>query len=270
MEGGYWVIRTLVSGKVVERSKFFTGKRRPRTRKKGSTSLAQKDRNMNTAVRQLARGLNCNVENSWIFLTLTYDEEHLPKTVEEAWKALTLFIRRLRRRGVDIKGFWITADKSKTGTPTRLHHHMVIDGSGIGIQQTIDKSVAVIEDGDALQDVWGNGFVYAEPVEDQIDRTPLAAYLVRQAADEPGKKKWRASIGLKKPVVKSEEIVDRAGELHIPPGAEVSEIGHYDEETGSQYVRYIPQEKTQAEREYIGFDWLNGPYAREMLDGEEL
>ena len=169
----------MVSGKVVERSKFFTGRRRPRARKKGSSSLAQKDRNMNTAVRQLARGLNCNVESSWIFLTLTYDEEHLPKTVEEAWKALTLFIRRLRRRGVDMKGFWITADKSKKGTPTHLHHHMVIDGSGIGIQQTIDKSVAVINDGDALQDVWGNGFVYAEPVEDQIDRTPLAAYLVR-------------------------------------------------------------------------------------------
>lgn len=266
MGGGYWVTRTVVSGKVTERSKFFSGRRRPRARRKGSTSLAQKDRNMNTAVRQLARGLNCNVEDGWIFLTLTYEDEHLPKTSEEAWKEVTLFIRRMKRRGVDVKGFWITADKDKKGDPVRLHHHMVIGGSGIGIQQTMDKSIAVVEDGDVLQDVWGKGYVYAEPVEDQIDRTPLAAYLVRQAVDEPGKKKWRCSTGLKKPIVVSEVITDRAGEIHIPPGAEVMEIGYYDEETGSQYVRYVPAERPAQQRPYIGLSWADGPHAREWLE----
>lgn len=266
MGGGYWVTRTVVSGKVTERSKFFHGRRRPRAKRKGSTSLAQKDRNMNTAVRQLARGLNCNVEASWIFLTLTYEDEHLPKTAEDAWKEVTLFIRRLKRRGIDVKGFWITADKSKDGDPARLHHHMVIEGSGIAIQKTIDKSMAVIEGGDALQGIWGRGFVYAEPVEDQIDRTPLAAYLVRQAEDEPGKKKWRCSTGMKKPVVVSEVITDRAGELHVPPGAEVMEIGHYDEETGSQYVRYIPAERKPKDTQHIGFSWAEGPYARKWLE----
>lgn len=269
MEGGFWVIRTLVSGKVVERSKFFAGRRRPRTRKKGSTSLAQKDRNMNTAVRQLARVANCNVDPTWKLVTLTYDDEHLPATAEEAWKVLSLFIRRLKRAGVSVNGFWITADKHKDGSAARLHHHMMIDGSGLDLVP-VGEDLIPYAGARMLEHIWGNGFVHMEHAEDQSDYTPLAAYLVRQAADEPGKKKWRCSLGLKKPVVRSEDIVDREGEIHIPPGAEVSEISHYDEQTGSQYVRYVPKPADPSKRLYVGFDWLNGPYAREMLDGEEL
>lgn len=258
MGGGYWVTRTVVSGKVVERSKFFAGRRRPRTRKKGSTSLAQKDRNMNTAVRQLAKIANCNMDPSWLFLSLTYSEESMPATAETAWKNITLFIRRLKRRGMDVKGFWITADKHKDGSSARLHHHMVIDGSGI--------------DPEALEQIWGLGFVHAEHAKEQDDYTPVAAYLVRQAVDEPGKKKWRCSLGLKKPIVKSELITDRAGEIHIPPGAEVLEISHYDETTGSQYVRYIPAQKPKKQDAdaHIGFGWQNGPYASEWLADDEI
>ena len=259
--------RTLISGKVTERSKFFCGRRRPRTRKKGSTSLAQKDRNMNTAVRQLARGLNCNVENTWAFITLTYEEEHLPKTTEAAWKEISLFVRRMKRSGMQVKGFWITADKSKDGDPARLHHHMVIDGSGLDLRKEGDNVIAYVGER-SVQDIWGKGFVYSEPVEDQLDRTPLAAYLVRQAADEPGKKKWRCSLGLAKPIVK-EVITDRAGEIRIPSGAEVLEISHYDEDTGSQYLRFIrPEKPKKTSADHIGFGWADGPYAAAWADDD--
>jgi len=239
--------RTLRSGKVIEKSQFFVGTRKPRAdRRKGSSSAARMDVNMNLAVRRFARILNCNFDPDDILITLTYSDEHLPADYKEADRLIGLFLRRLKRLGVDARGVWLTADKDKRGNAERLHHHMIIKGDGIQMRRDGEKLIACVS-GKKLEDIWGCGILHAEHLEQQDDYTPLAAYLVRQAVAVADAKKWHSSRGLEKPVIEEEIITDQADELRAPGGAEVLEVGHYDQETGSHYIRYIRRPKKAKE-----------------------
>ena len=229
---------------IVEKSKFFVGEKKPRKARHGHTTLAKKDRNATQAVRRLARVLNCNFDAGDLLITLTYEDEALPSSPAEASRQVLRFIRRLKRAGLAYRGVWITADKDKNGSTKRLHHHMVLDGSQIRLQDDGSAQVAYVGE-KKLEDIWGQGFVKAKHVEDERDHTGLADYLVRQAADEPNQKKWHTSAGLDKAVLLEEKIVAKDGELRAPGGAEVLEVGHYDAETGSHYIRYIPKEKPE-------------------------
>ena len=238
------MIRTIRSGKVIEKSQFFVGERKPRSdRRKGSTTLIKQDRNRSDGIKRLARVLNCNFTKDDLFVTLTYDTE--PQSIKEADKACSLFWRRLTRAYKEfipeekLKGVWITADKDdKSGRPVRIHHHIVL--TGVGVQCSFGSEVISARIGDKeIADIWKNGFVHVEHLQDQEDYTPVAAYLVRQAAVSTDAKKWHPTRGLEKPVIESERIVENPKELHTPPGADVQEIGEYDKETGTHYVRYI-------------------------------
>ena len=237
------MIRTIRSGKVIEKSQFFVGERKPRgDRRKGSSTLKQIDRNLNDAVKRLARTINCNFAERDLFVTLTYDDEHMPDSPEQADKECSLFWRRLTRTmekycGEKPKGVWITADKDeKTGAPVRLHHHMVLSGDWFTV--SMDGQTAQIDCRD-LKDIWKNGYVNVEPLRSQDDYTSVAAYMVRQSVSTPDAKKWHPSRGLAKPVIESEVVIDRPHELRPAPGSSVQEISAYDIDTGSHYIRYI-------------------------------
>ncbi len=241
------MIRTIRSGKVVEKSQFYVGERRPRApKKKGGTSAKAKDKNMNTAARVLARTINCNFTQGDLWLTLTYDPRLLPADAEGAKKCCELFWRRLSRAlpaGVKLRGFWIRADKDpETGEPERLHHHVLISAEGVEVQID-EKNVTCRIGGRDLEDIWGLGTMDVELLRAQEDFTPIAVYCVRQAVEDPNGKKWHPSRGLKKPVVESERVCAYAHELRAPAGATVSEIGHYDETSGTHYIRYIRKPK---------------------------
>lgn len=243
------MIRTVKSGNVVEKSQFFCGVRKPRRdRRKGSSTIAKMDQNMNQAVRRLARTINCNFGPSDLMVTLTYDEDHLPQTYQQADKQVALFCRRMERAGVKVSGVWITADKDKQGNAERLHHHAIIKGDGVDLKAESEVMVAYAG-GKKIETIWGCGIVHAEHLEAQDDYTPLAAYMVRQAVDAPDAKKWHSSRGLAKPIIEEEIVTQQAEELRAPGGADVLEIGHYDAETGSHYIRYIrrPREKKPKE-----------------------
>lgn len=236
MKGGYWVIRTIRSGNVIEKSMFpYEGSGRPRRmRRRGSTTQQKKDSNMNQAARRLGRVLNCNFSAGDLLLTLTYDSAHLPKDPEGADRECGLFMRRLDRElkkiGVELKYVWITADKDydkKTDSikQARLHHHLVVSSFPMDQIRSLEK-------------IWKKGRVLSEPLRLQDDYSSLAAYLVRQAAAEADDKKWHPSRGMEKPVLVEEMIVQKPKELHTPGGANVHEIGPYDSDTGTHYIRY--------------------------------
>lgn len=253
MKEGYWVVRTVRSGNVIEKSQFYLGERRPRAkRRKGSTSAARKDANMNTAIRQLARTVNCNFEAKDLLLTFTYDEAHyadIAADAQRAEKCMTLAWRRLRRAlaalGVQLRGFWTTADKdAETGERVRLHHHAVIGAEGVTV--AFDEAGELTElsvGGRSLTSLWGMGTAHAELLREQDDYTPIAVYLLRQAVGGENAKKWHASRGLEKPVVESERIVACPRELRAPGGAAVSEIGRYDSAGGTHYIRYVRKKR---------------------------
>jgi len=253
MREGYWMIRTVRSGKVIEKSQFFVSERKPRApKRKGGTSAAAKDKNLNTAARQLARTINCNWSAGDLWVTLTYDPAKQPTRIEDADRACALFWRRLGRalaeQGIKVKGFWLTADKDgKTGAPEPLHHHMVISAEGVDVRWSED-AVSCTVGGRELADIWGNGTIDVEELREQEDYTPVAIYCVRQAVNGENVKKWHPSKGLKKPVVESERVVQYSRELRAPAGATVSEIGHYDDVTGNHYIRYIRRPRTKKDK----------------------
>ena len=242
------MVRTVKSGKVVEKSQFFVGERKPRApKKKGSSSLSKKDSNMNQAVRRLARVLNCNFTKGDLFLTLTYDEHHLNRLenkADNADKACQLFWRRISRIlsdiGVKIRGVWITADKDEaSGNPVRLHHHLVVGSEGFDITWENKKLIGCKINGREVSEIWGNGSVHVEYLKQQDDYTAVANYMVRQAVGGMDAKKWHTSRGLAKPIVVSEKAIIAPSVLRAPGGADVREMGRYDEQTGTHYIRYI-------------------------------
>jgi len=247
MKGGYWMIRTIKSGKVIEKSQFPVGERRPRKpRRKGSSSAAKRDSNLRSSERRLAQALNCNFEEGDLLLTLTYSDEALEQVGADGQdKACSLFARKLTRIlgkiGIKLRGIWMTADKdSESLDPVRVHHHLVVKREGWEICR--DRSGKIVDTkvgGRSLSSLWSYGIASVEPLKDQDDYTPLAVYLVRQAKSGADEKKWHSTRNLAKPIVKSEIVAARVRELRAPGGADVKEVGRYDVETGSHYLRYI-------------------------------
>lgn len=243
---GYWMIRTIRSGRVIEKSQYYVGQRKPRaSRKKGTSSAAKMDANLNAAVRQLARTMNCNWGHGDLLLTLKYDEAHLPANFDAAEREATKWWRRLSRdlKALDVKlgGVWMTSETDpETGEVVRLHHHAVIGAAGIEILhgeggEILGGSVG----GRTLADIWGQGGVDIQLLRDQDDYTPIARYFAAQARRADDAKKWHVSRGLKRPVIESERVVTNPRELHTPAGATVCEIGKYEEGSGTHYIRYI-------------------------------
>ena len=250
--------RTIRSGSVIERSQFFVGERKPRRdRRKGNSTMAKKDANMKTAVRCLARVLNCNFHKGDLLITLTYDDEHLGKcaeTPEQAEQTVWKFIRRLSyalgKLGADLKTVWITADKDeKSGRYVRLHHHLVVSGENFTIERQDGVITNVLVGKKPLRKMWGNGFVNVEPLAEQPDYTPIANYFVRQAVNGTDTKKWHSTRNMEKPIIESEIVTVSPSELRAPGGATVLEVGPYDIENGSHYIRYIRKARNEKTEE---------------------
>lgn len=247
-KGGYWVRRTVKCANGMRyKSQFWDGPRKPRRdRRAGSSSLAQKDRNAGGASRRLAMVLNCNFVSSDYLLTLTYDEQHLPEDPAGADRQCMLFMRRLikalKKAGAAVKYVWSTADKNmksgKVGEPVRLHHHVVMTG----FDQDSIRPVA---------EIWGQGFVSVKKLEEQQDMAPgqvpldpVAAYIVKQAADGPNSQKWHSSRGMEKPEVVKVETLAAPEPMKTPAGAVIMDASEFNPETGTHFMAYyLPPRK---------------------------
>ena len=92
----------------------------------------------------------------------------------------------------------------------RLHHHMVLNGTGPG-------------DWEEIRSLWqGGGYVRIEPVDVHYYKE-LAKYLTKEAREfgraKPGERSWRGSRNLLKYQVEYIEIPSDSVTLSAPPGA---------------------------------------------------
>lgn len=258
-EGGYWMIRTVRSGRVIEKTQFYVGERRPRAkRKKGSSTEKKKAGNAVSAVRRYAREMNCNfAAGGGILLTLHYDAEHLPADKAEAEKELEKFWRRLsyrlKKTGCVLRATGITSElDGASGERVRVHHHLLISREGVEVERNERGELCATVGGAELREVWRNGGVDVERIsEAQEDITSIAAYFLGQVEAGADEKRWKSTRNLKKPVIESERVSVVSRVLRAPGGATVSEIGHYDENSGSHYIRYIrrPRRKVGGSKE---------------------
>ena len=226
----------IISGRTVEIRRVMMepgrnrGKIRRGTRVKGNTSLRKIQANEREAVKNLARILNTNFKQGDLWLTLGYPNEELPEDAEAAKKQLEKFLRKcrdmLKKEGKQLRYVVSTSETStKTGGRARVHHHVVMDPVGY----------------EAVCRLWPSAFISYRRLDGRGDYTGIARYMVMNAGDANGKKRWSTSKGLEKPIYTEPVPVRMSEKVNIPRDASLKAKDFFqDEETGqmSLYVRF--------------------------------
>ena len=174
------------------------------------SSAAQMTINANRSWQRLELLLAANFGRRDLHVVLTYDDEHLPANRQAAVQRVRKMLPQLRAvrksRGQELKYIYVTEQLSSEGG--RLHHHMVVNGTGADL--------------DVLRSLWPYGEVELETLDTWQGYEALAKYLTKEPRElgkpEVGARNWAASIGLTKPKVESEIVKDNLT-VAAPPRA---------------------------------------------------
>lgn len=191
-------IKTTISGLYVESEVYPIWKRRadvPKNLKRKRSRAAQENLNEKNAVKKFVRLANANFSERDIWGTFTYDDSHLPSSMEEAQRNIQNFIRRMKRAREKVglptlKYMYVTEchEPGKVGAPVRYHHHVILSG---GMSR------------DAVEEMWtcGGRTQTRRLQPDDYGITGLAIYITK--APQSGKHRWAASKNLVQPVVRT-------------------------------------------------------------------
>lgn len=157
-------------------------------------SRAQKNLNDKNARKYLERKINQNFGDKDIWMTLTYDDDHLPQDgdIDAAEKDMVNYIKRVNyqrgKRGMaNAKYIYVTEYSPRA--EIRWHHHIVMDGA---------------LDMDTLEKCWRKGRrnEVRRLQKDENGLSGLANYIVKQKDRLKSEKRWHCSQGLKEPDVR--------------------------------------------------------------------
>lgn len=258
---GYYVVRTIVAGRVGEKIKFFvsssTGRRNKRSE---SSSLKKQAQNEYSALKRLTREINENFGAGDLLIGLDYSDKALRQVEERAgkmkgkattcaqggacegmcedWLILAAnvemenLMKRVRRMGEklgldELRYIYITSDMDgETGEAVRVHHHLLIPS----------------EWGEVFNKCWAkNGSCDWEYLSRQDDYMPISQYLLRQVRRVPDGKAYHPSRNLRQPKVK-DRIVYTDSMLKLPKGAKL--LGYSAPNKMAHYMRYVlPEER---------------------------
>lgn len=174
-----------------------------RAKRKKESLTKQKNLNDKNARRKFVQIVESNFGKGDFVAHLTYNDETLPSTVEEAEKEARNFIRRLKRKrkeaGIEeeLKYILVTAsgEKKETGEIVRIHHHILLNK---GLTR------------DEIENLWRRprrkgekegkpiGYANVDKLQPSYNTgiTELATYLVRNPTK---KKRWSCSQNLRRP-----------------------------------------------------------------------
>lgn len=259
MQEGYWVIRTIKSGRVGEKTKFWVpGKRPEKSGRSTRSEIKKQEQNEYACVKTLARLINANFREGDLLIGLDYNADGYEKVVKRAketvgdaeqdeaqWmdavrnaaeqelrNCLKRVRRELQKEGKELTYVAITADMDgKTGESVRVHHHLVVPPWAK--QVFLDK-----------WEKYGMGGVSWTPLREQEDYLPIAEYFMNQVRRVPDAKKYIPSRNLIRPVPKDRIAISDA-ELLPPRGGKLLFRASY-KPGQPQYIRYIlPQRRLE-------------------------
>ena len=170
------------------------GKRRSRC---NPTKEIQQKLNQRNAEKKLTRLAHLNFTEKDLALHLTYRDDEMPESIQDAERILDNFVKRLRRMykrlGIELKYIRATERGAKNG---RIHHHLMITGG-------VDR--------DELEELWGKGYANTKRLQfDDKGITGLAHYM---AKDRVTFKRWSGSRNLVKPVPDVKDNQFNMGEI---------------------------------------------------------
>lgn len=157
-------------------------------------SKAQKNLNDKNARKYLERKINANFGDDDIWMTVTYDDEHLPEDgdIDAADHEMKKFIDRVnyqrKKRGMP-KAKYIFVTEYDRNAEIRWHHHIVMDGQ---------------LDMDTVEKCWKNGRrnEVRRLQKDENGLSGMANYIVKQKDRLKSEKRWHCSQGLLGPEVR--------------------------------------------------------------------
>lgn len=235
--------------------------------KKGKSSQAQKNLNDKRSKRRFVQIANTNFGADDLHISATYNEAHLPMTLEEAERNVHNYLDRVKRRmkrvtGQDLKYMLVTeytpedeedADpEDKTTKAVRIHHHIIINGGLSRDDLELMWSATRINWKKAQNDpkyrknVDYLGFVNCDrlqPNENGIEG--LVNYINKR---KKGCKKWSTSMNLKKPKEKKNDHKWSFRKLR-----ELAKTPEDKEVWRNQYKGYEPTKIDFQYNEYTGW-----------------
>ncbi|MCM1330599.1 MAG: hypothetical protein NC253_14305 [Ruminococcus sp.] len=162
---------------------------------------AEKERyNKHKSEKHFIRLVNTNFTSAAYYVTLTYDNEHLPESYAAAVKNLDKYIRRLRYSNPNAKIIAVTGYGRKSG---RLHHHLIVSGVSEGdiLGKWTFGEIAKVEH--LRKNNYYNGVNHGE------DYTALAVYLHRHTPADHKGKRWKQTKTIQQPLREKAERVKR-------------------------------------------------------------
>ena len=226
-------------------------------RKKRDNSKAQKSLNEKNARKYIERKINENFGDADIWMTLTYDSEHLPQDgdMDAADHEVVKFIKRVnyqrKKKGLP-KAKYVFVTEYNADADIRWHHHIVMDGA---------------LDMDTVEKCWKNGRrnEVRRLQKDENGLSGMANYIVKQKNRLKSEKRWHCSQGLKEPDVKivHSKQKEKGKGNYKPIGKYVDEMvrdqGAIEEILGKWYPDFI---FTGAQVYYNDFNYMFYIYAR--------
>jgi hypothetical protein len=183
-----YVTKTIKSGSQfeIEIYPMFSKKQKEKYKIKKSDRKKTKCLNDKNAKKRLRRLINTNFNSGDLWVTLTYDADHNPKSMDEAQRNIRNFMKRInyKRKKLGLKNakyIYIT-EKRK-----RYHHHLILE-QGL----TMDE----------VENTWkcGRRNNTRKINKDEDGLTGLANYLAKDSSSrEEYQKMWVSSKNLKKP-----------------------------------------------------------------------
>ncbi len=188
----------------------FTESAESKRRRKGKRNKKEKesepkqkklnDKNSKRYFIQLAN-LNFASYPNGLHVTVTYNEENLPKTLKEAEKEVTNYLRRVKsarkKAGLPPLKYILVTEHSGADEdhPVRVHHHIIMNG---GLER------------DDVENLWrksrkkgekeGKKIGYANADRLQANEEGIAALCVYLSKNLNRKKRWTSSHNLARPV----------------------------------------------------------------------
>ena len=162
-------------------------------KKKKDNSKAQRDLNDRNARKHLERLVNTNFKEGDLWITLTYDEEHLPADMDEALRNMQRFIKRVnyqrKKRGLPPAKYIYVTEHSEENE-IRWHHHIIMDG---------------MMDRDTVEACWKirSRNQVRKIVPDDDGLTGMAKYITKDGYKrKKNERRWNASKNLEQPEIR--------------------------------------------------------------------
>lgn len=190
--------------------------------------------NNHRSEKRFVRLVNTNFTSAAYYVTLTYDDEHLPKSYEEAQKKLDNYIRRLRYSNPHAKIVAVTGYGRSSG---RLHHHLIIDfvSENDILSKWFFGKIAKVEH--LRKNNYYNGVNHGE------DFTALAIYMHKHTPSEHKGKRWKQTKNIQQPIQEKAKQVKRIYTPERPPqtpeGFELVEVKRCEFFNGYICFKYV-------------------------------